>query len=98
MKIKLAVTLTPGDEPIEVITNLLCIAEWERTEHRKISDGKGVGITDLVAWAFFMCKQSGRLMPEATWKEWLTNHPDMEIEAVDQTDSNPTEAAATAAS
>jgi hypothetical protein len=61
MKIKLAVTLTPGDEPIEVITNLLCIAEWERTEHRKISDGKGVGITDLVAWAFFMCKQSGRL-------------------------------------
>jgi hypothetical protein len=37
-------------------------------------------------------------MPEATWKEWLTNHPDMEIEAVDQTDSNPTEAAATAAS
>jgi hypothetical protein len=53
MKIKLAVTLTPGDEPIEVITNLLCIAEWERTEHRKISDGKGVGITDLVSWAFF---------------------------------------------
>jgi hypothetical protein len=53
MKIKLAVTLTPGDEPIEVITNLLCIAEWERTEHRKISDGKGVGITDLVAWGIF---------------------------------------------
>jgi hypothetical protein len=98
MKIKLAVTLTPGDEPIEVITNLLCIVEWERTEHRKISDGKGVGAGDMVSWAYFMLKQSGRLIKETTAAEWHRNHPDMEIEAVDQTDPNPTEAAATAAS
>ena len=46
MKIKLRVTLTPDSEPVEVITNLLCITEWERTENRKVSDGRGVGMTD----------------------------------------------------
>lgn len=97
MKIKLAVTLAADQPPVEVITNLLCITEWERTEHRKISDGKGVGMSDMVAWAFFMLKLSGRTMPETTWREWLQNHPDMEIEAVDQTDPNPTGAAAIAA-
>jgi hypothetical protein len=97
MKIKLSVTVTPGSEPVEVTTNLLCIAEWERVEGRKISDGRGVGIGDMVAWAFFMLKQSGRLMPQATWREWLEQNPTMEIEAVDQTDPNPTGAAATAA-
>ncbi len=97
MKIKLAVTLKPGETPIEVTTNLLCITEWERTEHRKLSDGKGVGASDLCSWAFFMFKQSGRLIKENTWKEWLANNPDMEIEGIDHTDPNPTEAAHTAA-
>lgn len=98
MKIRLAVTLKPGDQPIEVMTNLLCITEWERTEGRKISDGRGVGMGDMVAWAYFMFKQSGRLIKETKWQEWLQNNPDMEIEGVDQTDPNPTEAAPTAAS
>jgi hypothetical protein len=97
MKIKLAVTLKPGDTPIEVTTNLLCITEWERTENRKLSDGRGVGATDLCSWAFFMFKQSGRLIKENTWKEWLANNPEMEIEGIDHTDPNPTEAAHTAA-
>jgi len=96
MKIKLAVTLTPGDTPIEVTTNLLCITEWERIEGRKISDGRGVGMGDMVAWAFFMFKQQVP-MKETKWQEWLQNNPDMEIEGVDQTDPNPTEAAHTAA-
>ena len=52
---------------------------------------------DMVSWAFFMFKQSGRLIPQATAQEWLKQNPDMEIEAVDQTDPNPTGAAATAA-
>jgi hypothetical protein len=52
---------------------------------------------DMVSWAFFMFKQSGRAMPQATAQEWLKQNPDMEIEAVDQTDPNPTGAAATAA-
>jgi hypothetical protein len=97
MKIKLRVTVTPGSEPVEVITNLLCITEWERTENRKVSDGRGIGIGDLVSWAFFMFKQSGRLMPYQTAAEWLRANPDMEIESVDQTNPNPTGAAATAA-
>jgi hypothetical protein len=96
MRIKLIVTCKPGDQPVEVITNLLCIAEWERIENRKLSDGKGVGASDLVAWAYNMFKQSGRLMPEATWREWLTKNPDMDIDTVDLTNPNPTEAAATA--
>lgn len=97
MKIKLRVTVTPGSEPVELITNLLCITEWERTENRKVSDGRGIGMGDLVSWAFFMFKQSGRLMPYQTAAEWLLANPDMEIESVDQTDPNPTAAAATAA-
>ena len=97
MRIKLRVTVTPGSEPVEVITNLLCIAEWERTEGRKVSDGRGIGMGDLVSWAFFMFKQSGRPMPHQTATEWLRANPDMEIESVDQTDPNPTGAAATAA-
>jgi len=97
MKVKLRVTLKDGQDPIEVTTNLLCVTEWERTEKRRISDGLGVGISDMVSWAFFMFKQSGRAMPQTTWQEWLKANPDMEIEAVDQTDPNPTGAAATAA-
>lgn len=97
MKIKLRVTITPGSEPVEVMTNLLCIAEWERTENRKVTDGRGIGMGDMVSWAFFMFKQSGRLIAQATAQDWLKQHPDMEIEAVDQTNANPTGAAATAA-
>jgi hypothetical protein len=97
MKIKLRVTVTPDSEPVEVLTNLLCITEWERTENRKVTDGRGIGLTDMVSWAFFMFKQSGRPMPYATAQEWLKQNPNMEIEAIDQTDPNPTGAAATAA-
>jgi hypothetical protein len=97
MQMKMSVTLTPGSEPVAITTNLLCITEWERTENRKLSDGLGVGASDMVSWAFFMFKQSGRLMPEATWRDWLKANPDMQIDAVDETDPNPTGAAATAA-
>jgi len=97
MKIKLAITLKPGDETIEVRTNLLCITEWERAEGRKMSDGRGIGAGDMVSWAYFMLKQSGRQIKETTAAEWHRNNPELEIEGVDETDPNPTEAAATAA-
>lgn len=96
MKIKLSVTCMPGDEPVILSTNLLCIAEWERVEGRKISDGRGIGISDMVCWAFFMFKQSGRNIKQATWREWLQANPDMEVEGVDVTDPNPTVAVPTA--
>lgn len=107
MKIKLKITPDSGlsalmkngsgTGPIEVTTNLFCIAEWERTEGRKISDGRGIGVTDLVCWAYTMLKQTGlnHLAPEPTWREWLQNHPDCEITSVDETNPNPTDAATT---
>ena len=48
MKIKLKITPTPNGQVHEVSTNLLCIAEWEKQENRKVSDGRGIGITDMV--------------------------------------------------
>jgi hypothetical protein len=89
MKIKLKFTPTPGGQVHEVSTNLLCIAEWEKQENRKVSDGRGIGVMDMVFWAHFMLKLSG-LKIEQTAKQWLDNHPDMELEAVDQTNPNPT--------
>ena len=88
------VTPSPGDEPITVTTNLLCIAEWEKAENRKVSDGRGIGVTDMVFWAHFLLKKSGHKI-EATPKQWLDAHPDMEIETVDMTNPNPMGAALT---
>ena len=96
MKIKLRVTVKPGTEPREVTTNLLVISEWEKSENRKVSDGRGIGVNDFVCWAFHLFKLAGETMP-ATWAEWLKQNPDMDIEAVDQTNPNPTDAAPTAA-
>lgn len=97
MKIKLRITTKPGETPIEVTTNLLCVTEWERTENRKLSDGRGVGAGDMACWAFNMLKQSGRAIKQTDWRAWVADNPDMEIEGVDHTDPNPTVAAPTAA-
>lgn len=98
MKIKLKVTL-PNATVREVTTNLFTIAEWERTENRKVSDGRGIGVTDMVAWAFILLKQGepSLLNDAKTWLEWLSANPTLEIEALDLTDPNPTDAAPTAA-
>lgn len=94
MKLVMQVTPSPGDEPITVTTNLLCIAEWEKAENRKVSDGRGIGVTDMVFWAHFLLKKSGHKI-EPTAKQWLDAHPDMEIETVDMTNPNPMGAALT---
>ncbi len=96
MKIKLRVTLKPDAQPREVTTNLLVISEWEKSENRKVSDGRGIGVNDLVCWAYHLFKLGGETMPPS-WSEWLKQNPDMDIEAVDTTDPNPTDAAPTAA-
>ena len=89
MKLVIKVVETPGDAPIVVTTNLLCIAMWEQTENRKVSDGRGIGIMDMVYWAHFMLKKMGHPL-EPTPKLWLEAHPEMEIETVDMTNPNPT--------
>jgi hypothetical protein len=45
MKIKL--TLTRGDKKETLITKLFAIAEWERVENRRVSDGRGIGASDM---------------------------------------------------
>jgi len=94
MKLQMKVTPSPGDESITVTTNLLCIAEWEKQENRKVSDGRGIGIMDIVFWAHFMLKRTSYKL-EATPQLWLNAHPDMEIETVDMTNPNPTGAVLT---
>jgi len=96
---RLRLRITQPDKPaVEVYTNLLCITEWERVENRKMSDGRGIGLGDMACWAFNMLKQSGKPPKEETWREWVANNPETQIEGVDMTDPNPTEAAPTAAS
>lgn len=63
MRLKLKVDLQDGVTPVELTTNMFVICEWEKTEGRKISDGKGIGYTDLVCWAYNLLKLSGQKMP-----------------------------------
>ena len=94
MKLKLAIDLKDGRGVREMNTNLFVIAEWERIENRKVTDGKGIGVTDMACWAYTLCKLAGDPVP-ATWQEWLQQHPDVDIEMVDQTNPNPTDGAPT---
>ena len=94
MRLKLKVDLQDGVQPVELTTNMFVICEWEKTEGRKISDGKGIGYTDLVCWAYNLLKLSGQKMP-ATYRDWVKENPNMTIEAIDETDPNLTAQAVT---
>lgn len=94
MKLELTITQKPGDAPVKVCTNLLCIAEWEREQNRKVSDGRGAGIMDLAYWAWFLLKLAGKTSA-ASYRDWLADNPDVDIDVVDLTDPNPTGAAIT---
>ncbi len=94
MKLKLAIDLNDGNGIREMNTNLFIIAEWERTENRKVTDGKGIGVSDMACWAYMLCKIAGDPVP-ATWQEWLKQHPDVEISIEDQTNPNPTQGVTT---
>ena len=90
MKIKLS--LTRGEVTEQLSTNLFVIAEWERLENRRVSDGRGIGASDLACWVHTLLVIKGEKLP-ATWREWLKENPDVEIAAEDATDPNPTDAA-----
>lgn len=90
MKIKLS--LTRGEIKEQLSTNLFVIAEWERLENRRVSDGRGIGASDLACWVHTLLVIKGEKLP-ATWREWLKENPDVEIAAEDATDPNPTGAA-----
>jgi len=89
MRLKLTIDLHDGSPVHEVWTNMECICEWEESRNRKVSDGKGIGYSDLVFWAHFLLRQAGEKMP-ATYKQWLKANPNMTIDGVDETDPNPT--------
>jgi hypothetical protein len=90
MKIKL--TVTRGEVTEQLSTNLFVIAEWERLENRRVSDGRGIGASDLACWVHTLLTIKGEKLP-ASWREWLKQNPDVEIAAEDATDPNPTDAA-----
>ena len=93
---RLQLTITPDlDGPSHVVyTNLLCIAEWEEKLNRKVSDGRGIGLADLAFWAHFLLKLGGKAT-EPDYKTWIANHPDADIQVLDQTNPNPTDGAPT---
>ena len=90
MRVKLKIDLKDGREPRTMVTNMLAIVEWEKTENRRSADGKGIGFVDMCCWAYILCKLAGDKVP-GTWREWVAEHPDMEITHVpDVEDDTPT--------
>jgi hypothetical protein len=94
MKLKLKVDTKDGTGERIFFTNLFVIAEWERIEGRKISDGRGIGVSDMACWAHILCKLAGDPVP-VTWQDWLKAHPDVDIDIEDATNPNPTQGVTT---
>ena len=83
MKVKLSINLGDGKPEREMVTNMLAIVDWERTENRRSADGKGIGFSDMCCWAYTLCKLAGDKVP-ATWREWVTEHPNMTITPINE--------------
>jgi len=89
MKIKIKVEMNDGTPAVELTTNLFVVCEWERIENRKVSDGKGIGYSDLCCWAYLIFQMRGDTLP-GDWRKWVKANPTMEISGVDETVGNPT--------
>ena len=89
MKVKISVDLGDGKGAKEYTTNMFVVCEWERVENRKVSDGRGIGYSDLACWAHTILSLKGDKVP-STWREWVKDNPNMDIHAVDETNPNPT--------
>jgi len=92
MKLVLKLDLKDGRGERSMTTNMFAITQWEQIENRKVTDGKGIGFSDMCCWAHILAQLSGDSVP-ATWREWVKQHPDMDLSAEDVTDPNPTVAA-----
>ena len=87
MKIGLIVDLQNGEPAQTLYTNMLIITEWEASENRKVSDGRGMGFGDMCCWAHTILKLSGKKIPP-TWNQWVKENPEMTITSV-QDETNP---------
>ena len=47
MKVKLELDLQDGRGKRTMTTNMFVVCEWEKLENRKVSDGKGIGYSDI---------------------------------------------------
>jgi hypothetical protein len=94
MKVKLELDLQDGRGTRTMTTNMFVVCEWEKLENRKVSDGKGIGYSDIACWAYHLCKLAGDSVPD-TWREWVKQHPNMDLTSVDETNPNPTALALT---
>ena len=61
MKVKLELDLQDGRGKRTMTTNMFVVCEWEKLENRKVSDGKGIGYSDIACWAYHLCKLAGEL-------------------------------------
>jgi|TARA_R110000823_G_scaffold312383_1_gene438997 hypothetical protein len=90
---KLKLRLVRDDKEEFLWTNLWCIAEWERIENRRVSDGRNIGVSDYCCWAYLLLELKGETLP-ATWRQWLKENPAMECEPAGEEEiPNPTDAA-----
>jgi hypothetical protein len=97
--VKIGINLKRNEEALveTYYTNLFVICEWERLEGRRVTDGRGVGASELSCWLWIILKLKGEDVG-ANWREWLQANPDyMIVEGTDLTDPNPTGAAVSAA-
>lgn len=96
MRVKIKITGLTADptQTTEVRTNLLCVTEWERETNRRLADGLPFGSTELAYWAWFMLRLAGKTSA-ASVGEFIRENPDADLELIDETPKNPTDAALT---
>ena len=87
MRIQLEVDLKNGEPAQTLYTNLYVVTQWEEICNRKLSDGRGLGMSDMACWAWIILHESGAKVP-ASWKTWVKNNPEMTIISV-QDETNP---------
>jgi hypothetical protein len=84
MKFKIKLTMGDGTPERILVTNMFVICEWERLENKSVQDT--IRYSDMVCWAWLLCKLAGDKVPD-TWRKWLSANPDLECTAV--ADENP---------
>jgi hypothetical protein len=90
MRVGLEIDLKNGEPPQTLYTNMFVMTEWEDVYNRKISDGRGMGYSDMCAWAYILLGIGFHFTKENV-KKWIKENPEMTIKSVvDETNPNHT--------